>query len=42
MKWISGWSAAATFEDKFSNVMSSHAGNGIVRYKQHFRTRPNQ
>jgi autotransporter-associated beta strand protein len=32
MKWISGWSAAATFEGEFSNVTSSYAGKGVVRY----------
>ena len=32
MKWINGWSAAATFEGEFSNVTSSYAGKGLVRY----------
>jgi uncharacterized protein with beta-barrel porin domain len=32
MKWLSGWSAAATFEGEFSNVTSSYAGKGVVRY----------
>jgi autotransporter-associated beta strand protein len=32
MKWINGWSAAATFEGEFSNVTSSYAGKGVVRY----------
>ncbi|MBR1147550.1 autotransporter outer membrane beta-barrel domain-containing protein [Bradyrhizobium sp. AUGA SZCCT0431] len=32
MKWINGWSAAATFEGKFSNVTRSYAGKGVVRY----------
>lgn len=32
MKWKSGWSAAATFEGEFSNVTSSYAGKGVVRY----------
>jgi hypothetical protein len=32
MKWMNGWSAAATFEGQFSNVISSHAGKGVVRY----------
>ncbi len=27
MKWINGWSAAATFEGEFSNVTRSYAGN---------------
>jgi hypothetical protein len=29
----SGWSAAATFEGEFSNVTSSYAGKGVVRYQ---------
>jgi uncharacterized protein with beta-barrel porin domain len=33
MKWRSGWSAAATFEGEFSNVTSSYAGKGMVRYQ---------
>jgi len=32
MKWINGWSAAATFEGEFSNVTNSYAGKGVVRY----------
>jgi uncharacterized protein with beta-barrel porin domain len=32
MKWTNGWSAAATFEGEFSNVTSSYAGKGVVRY----------
>jgi uncharacterized protein with beta-barrel porin domain len=32
VKWISGWSAAATFEGEFSNVTNSYAGKGVVRY----------
>jgi uncharacterized protein with beta-barrel porin domain len=32
MKWLNGWSAAATFEGEFSNVTSSYAGKGVVRY----------
>jgi len=32
MKWISGWSTAATFEGEFSNVTRSYAGKGVVRY----------
>jgi uncharacterized protein with beta-barrel porin domain len=32
MKWINGWSAAATFEGEFSNVTRSYAGKGVVRY----------
>ncbi|MCP3469204.1 autotransporter outer membrane beta-barrel domain-containing protein [Bradyrhizobium sp. CCGUVB1N3] len=32
MKWLNGWSAAATFEGEFSNVTRSYAGKGTVRY----------
>jgi uncharacterized protein with beta-barrel porin domain len=32
-KWINGWSVAATFEGEFSNVTSSYAGKGVVRYQ---------
>ncbi|QFI77384.1 autotransporter domain-containing protein [Bradyrhizobium betae] len=32
VKWLSGWSAAATFEGEFSNVTRSYAGKGAVRY----------
>lgn len=32
IKWLSGWSAAATFEGEFSNVTRSYAGKGAVRY----------
>jgi uncharacterized protein with beta-barrel porin domain len=32
MKWINGWSAAATFEGEFSNVTRSYAGKGTARY----------
>jgi autotransporter-associated beta strand protein len=32
MKWTNNWSAAATFEGEFSNVTSSYAGKGVVRY----------
>jgi len=31
-KWLSGWSAAATFEGEFSNVSNSYAGKAAVRY----------
>jgi autotransporter-associated beta strand protein len=31
-KWINNWSIAATFEGEFSNVTSSYAGKGVVRY----------
>ena len=33
MKWTNGWSVAATFEGEFSNVTSSYAGKGVVRYQ---------
>ena len=33
MKWLNGWSAAATFEGEFSAVTSSYAGKGVVRYQ---------
>jgi autotransporter-associated beta strand protein len=33
VKWINGWSAAATFEGEFSNVTRSYAGKGVVRYQ---------
>ena len=32
VKWINGWSAAATFEGEFSEVTRSYAGKGVVRY----------
>lgn len=32
MKWLSGWSSAASFEGEFSNVTRSYAGKGSVRY----------
>jgi len=32
VKWMNGWSAAATFEGEFSNVTRSYAGKGVVRY----------
>ena len=32
VKWINGWSAAATFEGEFSSVTASYAGKGAVRY----------
>ncbi len=31
-KWLNGWSAGATFEGEFSNVTTSYAGKGVVRY----------
>jgi uncharacterized protein with beta-barrel porin domain len=33
MKWMNGWSAAATFEGEFSNVTRNYAGKGAVRYQ---------
>jgi uncharacterized protein with beta-barrel porin domain len=32
MKWLNGFSLAATFEGEFSNVTASYAGKGVVRY----------
>ena len=32
MTWRNHWSIAATFEGEFSNVTSSYAGKGVVRY----------
>ena len=32
MKWLSGFALAATFEGEFSNVTTSYAGKGVVRY----------
>jgi uncharacterized protein with beta-barrel porin domain len=32
MKWLNGWSAAATFEGEFSGITKSYAGKGVVRY----------
>jgi autotransporter-associated beta strand protein len=32
IKWINGWSAAATFEGEFSDVTRSYSGKGVVRY----------
>ena len=32
MKWMNGWSVAASFEGEFSEVTRSYAGKGIVRY----------
>jgi uncharacterized protein with beta-barrel porin domain len=32
VKWMNGWSAAATFEGEFSQVTRSYAGKGVVRY----------
>jgi uncharacterized protein with beta-barrel porin domain len=33
MKWLNGWSAAASFEGEFSTVTRSYAGKGAVRYE---------
>jgi autotransporter-associated beta strand protein len=32
MKWLNGFSLAATFEGQFSNVTNSYAGKGVMRY----------
>ena len=32
MKWLNGWSMAASFEGEFSDVTRSYAGKGAVRY----------
>ena len=32
VKWMNGWSAAATFEGEFSQVTKSYAGKGVLRY----------
>jgi uncharacterized protein with beta-barrel porin domain len=32
MKWLNGWSAAASFEGEFSAVTRSYAGKGVARY----------
>ncbi len=32
MKWLNGFSLAGTFEGEFSNVTTSYAGKGVVRY----------
>lgn len=32
MKWLNGWSAAATFDGEFSGVTRSYAGKGVIRY----------
>ncbi|WP_439404656.1 autotransporter domain-containing protein [Bradyrhizobium sp. DASA03076] len=33
MKWLNGWSAAASFEGEFSDVTRSYAGKGTARYE---------
>jgi uncharacterized protein with beta-barrel porin domain len=32
MRWMNGWSAAATFEGEFADTLRSYAGKGVVRY----------
>lgn len=32
VKWMNGWSAAATLEGEFSSVTASYAGKGVARY----------
>jgi uncharacterized protein with beta-barrel porin domain len=32
VKWLNGWSTAATFEGEFSDVTRSYAGKGVARY----------
>ncbi len=32
LKWMNGWSVAGTFEGEFSEVTTSYAGKGVVRY----------
>jgi autotransporter-associated beta strand protein len=32
IKWLNGWSTAATFEGEFSDVTRSYAGKGVARY----------
>ncbi len=33
IKWLNGWSVAATFEGEFSDVTRSYAGKGILHYE---------
>jgi uncharacterized protein with beta-barrel porin domain len=33
VKWLNGWSAAATFEGEFSHLTRSYAGKAAVRYQ---------
>ena len=33
MKWLNGWTTAATFEGEFSNVTRTYAGKGVARYQ---------
>ena len=32
MKWLSGFSLAATFEGEFSGNVTSYAGKGVAKY----------
>jgi uncharacterized protein with beta-barrel porin domain len=32
LRWVNGWSAAATFEGEFADAVRSYAGKGVVRY----------
>ncbi len=32
LRWLNGWSVAATFEGEFSDVTRSYAGKGVLRY----------
>ena len=32
VKWMNGWSTAATLDGEFSNLTRSYAGKGVVRY----------
>jgi uncharacterized protein with beta-barrel porin domain len=32
LRWMNGWSVAATFEGEFANTVRSYAGKGAVRY----------
>ncbi|MEH2513599.1 uncharacterized protein with beta-barrel porin domain [Nitrobacteraceae bacterium AZCC 1564] len=32
VRWLNGWSVAATFEGEFSDVTRSYAGKGVLRY----------
>ncbi|QPF95259.1 autotransporter domain-containing protein [Bradyrhizobium commune] len=32
LRWMNGWSAAATFEGEFADTLRSYAGKGVVRY----------
>ena len=32
MKWLNGFSLAATFEGEFSGNVTSYAGKGVARY----------